>query len=39
MKAADLLSEEKIEEKYEPMFGVGMFDEPIPDTTGIIAID
>ena len=30
------LKEEKIEEKYEPMFGVGMFDEPIPDTTGIL---
>ena len=29
--------EEKIEEEYEPMFGVGMFDEPIPDTTGILA--
>jgi len=24
-------------EEYEPMFGVGMFDEPIPDTTGILA--
>ena len=23
-------------EGYEPMFGVGMFDEPIPDTTGIL---
>ena len=30
------LKEEKIEEEYEPMFGVGMFDEPIPDTTGIL---
>ncbi len=24
-------------EEYEPMFGVGMFDEPIPDTTGILS--
>jgi tetratricopeptide (TPR) repeat protein len=24
------------EEEYEPMFGAGMFDEPIPDTTGIL---
>jgi tetratricopeptide (TPR) repeat protein len=23
--------------EYEPMFGVGMFDEPIPDTTGILS--
>jgi tetratricopeptide (TPR) repeat protein len=25
-----------VEEEYEPMFGAGMFDEPIPDTTGIL---
>mgnify|MGYP001405030680 FL=1 len=31
--------QEKTEDNYEPMFGVGMFDEPIPDTTGIIARD
>jgi len=31
--------EEKIENEYEPMFGVGMFDEPVPDTTGILAKD
>ena len=24
-------------EEYEPMFGTGMFDEPIPDTTGILS--
>jgi hypothetical protein len=24
-------------EGYEPMFGAGMFDEPIPDTTGILS--
>ena len=29
--------QEKTDDSYEPMFGVGMFDEPIPDTTGIIA--
>ena len=28
--------EEETNEEYEPMFGVGMFDEPIPDTTGIL---
>ena len=27
------------EEAYEPMFGAGMFDEPIPDTTGILDRD
>ena len=31
--------QERTEDDYEPMFGVGMFDEPIPDTTGIIARD
>ncbi len=25
----------KHEEEYEPMFGIGMFDEPIPDSSGI----
>jgi len=31
--------EEESNEEYEPMFGVGMFDEPIPDTTGILSRD
>ena len=27
--------EEENNEEYEPMFGIGMFDEPIPDSSGI----
>ena len=33
-KISESANEEPVEE-FEPMFGVGMFDEPIPDATGI----
>jgi hypothetical protein len=29
-------TETKEENQFEPMFGAGMFDEPIPDTTGLL---
>ncbi len=38
MKSSNIQNEE-VTENYEPMFGAGMFDEPIPDTTGILNRD
>ena len=34
MKQTETTNEEPTEE-FEPMFGMGMFDEPVPDSTGI----
>ena len=32
-----IIKQESIEEKTEPMFGFGMFDEPMPDTSGFLS--
>ena len=39
LSADNLIEVTETEEEYEPMFGAGMFDEPIPDTTGILDRD
>ncbi len=36
IESSSPIIQEETNEEYEPMFGVGMFDEPIPDTTGIL---